>query len=109
MVEFYSLEERGVIMPKQKTKKPSNRGGARPGSGPKRSLLGGKFRAVYLDDPTVQIMTEAGEGNLSGGIRLAAIILSFMTPADRDKFLEVARGYQTQNIERIRGSQKEEK
>jgi hypothetical protein len=90
-------------MPKHNKRK--NRGGYRPGSGPKKTLEGSHRRLIQFDAPTVQVMTEAGDGNLSRGIRLAAIILSYLPTSDRDKLLETARGYEIQNIERIRGEQ----
>jgi hypothetical protein len=52
-------------------KKTGKRGGARPGSGPKRKLEGGSGRMVYLDSKTVNILTALGDGNLSAGIRKA--------------------------------------
>lgn len=78
--------------------KPPKLGGAREGSGAKTELEGGRFRATYLDTPTVTVLTMIGEGNLSRGIRLAAIIFSFMSEKDRETAVEVAKGYEPKKI-----------
>lgn len=51
------------------------RGGYRPGAGRKKTLEGGGFTPTYLDDPTREIMTQIGDGNLSEGIRLSGRII----------------------------------
>lgn len=51
-------------------------GGARKGAGRKSADgIQGKARLVRLDDKTVEVMQEIGNGNLSLGIRLAASLL----------------------------------
>ena len=52
--------------------KPSNLGGARPGSGPKPIHdVPMTRRNVMLDDETVEKARRIGEGNVSEGIRIA--------------------------------------
>ena len=52
--------------------KPSKRGGARPGSGPKPLYDAPMTRRnVMLDDETVDKARRIGAGNLSDGIRIA--------------------------------------
>lgn len=80
--------------------KETKRGGARPGAGIRREpLVGGKFRPTYLDDPTVEIFSELGEGNLSEGARRAAKVVSqigvsgsFLLLEGKDLGIEEERG-----------------
>lgn len=58
------------------TKTKIEHGGARPGAGrPKQADGTTKDRRVSLDDHTVAIMRQIGDGNLSKGIRKAADLL----------------------------------
>ena len=54
------------------------RGGRREGAGRPRV---GSRRQVVLDDDTVAVLTELGDGNLSAGIREAAQIIA-QTPRE---------------------------
>lgn len=54
---------------------PKKRGGRREGAGRKVTEGGPKNnRSVTLDDETVEILTEFGDGNLSEGIRRAGVL-----------------------------------
>lgn len=56
--------------------KKSNHGGARPGAGKRKNpLQGARYYKPYLDAPTVEILRDLGDGNLSLGIRRAARIV----------------------------------
>jgi hypothetical protein len=59
-------------------KKTDNRGGARPGSGAKKKLIGPNVRRVYLDEGTASFLrtfgTKDGKANLSEGVRRAGAI-----------------------------------
>jgi hypothetical protein len=46
-------------------------GGARPGSGRRKELEGGKKVSLYLSDETVATATAIGKGNTSAGVRTA--------------------------------------
>lgn len=91
-------------MPIKKQNK--KRGGARPGSGPKRVLEGGRFRPVYMDDSTAQVMTEIGGNNLSRGIRLMAIVWAIIPDPQGEEYLERARNIEKLSQLLIRETQK---
>lgn len=88
--------------------KEPERGGARPGSGAKPSLEGGKLRPTYLDDPTESIFLSIGEDELSQGARRAAIVIALLPSKELRGLLERAKEIERKNIERIRNQKSKE-
>lgn len=52
---------------------PKQRGGARPGSGPKPKPADqqSRYKSVFLDEETISLGTKIGDGKISAGIRKA--------------------------------------